>query len=70
MQELIPGQRVKVTSGPMENRGLEGVVLNPREAYGMFEGGSFPVKLDKRDETFIYYPKELIRIPERARYCV
>lgn len=60
------GQKIRVTEG--RNKGLEGIVLNPRGVYGWFERGSMPVQLEGIEEAVTVHPSEVIRIPKRASY--
>jgi hypothetical protein len=55
------GHKIRLTKGP--NKGHEGIVLNPRDVYGWFEGGSMPVQLEGIEEAVTVHPSEAIRIP-------
>jgi hypothetical protein len=61
MEILTIGHKVRVMVG--EFKGKEGIVLNPREVYGMFERGALPVKLEGIDEPIAFVPQAVIRVP-------
>lgn len=62
MEKLTPGQRIRVIEG--EYKGREGNVLNPREVFGMFENGAFPIKLDNLENPIAFVPASVILVPQ------